>query len=83
MERNDPTAIDPEAPYKLPLDVSAPFGADHLVAVASAHEQSDLLKTLRKPGWTEGGCAGSQGPGAERVNSQVRLGIQGLFTRER
>jgi hypothetical protein len=83
LERKDPSAIDPEAPYKLPLDVTAPFGADHLVAVASAHEQSDLLKTLRSLDGRKETALAAQALKRSGSNSQIRYGIQGLFTRER
>jgi hypothetical protein len=83
LERKDPTAIDPEAPYKLPLDVSAPFGADHLVAVASAREQSDLLATLRKLDGSKGAALAAQALKRSASNAEIRYGIQGLFTRER
>jgi Caspase domain len=83
LERKDPTAIDPEAPYKLPLDVSAPFGADHLVAVASAREQSDLLATLRKLDGKKEAALAAQALKRSASNSQTRYGIQGIFTRER
>jgi hypothetical protein len=83
LERKDPSAIDPEAPYKLPLDVTAPFGADHLVAVASAHEQSDLLTTLRSLDGGKEAALAAQALKRSGSNSQIRYGIQGLFTRER
>jgi hypothetical protein len=82
-ERSDPPAIDPEAPYKLPLDVTAPFGADHIVAVASAHEQSELLATLRRLDGRKEAALAAQALRRSASNTQVRCGIQGIFTTER
>lgn len=82
-ERSDPPAIDPEAPYRLPLDVTAPFGADHIVAVASAQEQSELLATLRRLDGRREVAPAVQELRRSASNSQVRIGIQGIFTTER
>jgi Caspase domain/Domain of unknown function (DUF4384) len=79
----DPTTIAPESPYQLPLNVSAPFGADHVVAVASAHELSELLTTLRKlDGQKEAALAANELM-RSASNPQVRVGMQGIFTTER
>jgi hypothetical protein len=82
-ERHDPSTIDPETPYKLPLDVSAPFGADHVVAVASAHQLSELLTTLRRLDGRKEAALAAQELRRSASNSQLQLGIQGIFTTER
>jgi len=79
-ERNDPPTIDPAAAYKLPLDVSAPFGADHLIAVASAHELSEFLTTLRKLDGQKEAALAAQELTRTASNAQVRVGMQGIFT---
>jgi hypothetical protein len=83
MERADPPTIDPGAPYQLPLDVSAPFGADHLVGVASDHELSELLKTLRKLDGQKEAALAAQELRLSASNPQVRIGMQGVFTMDR
>jgi hypothetical protein len=82
-ERNDPPRIEPEAPYKLPLDVSAPFGADHLVAVASAHELSDLLTPLRKLNGRKEAALAVKELARSFSITQMRVGTQGVFTTDR
>jgi Caspase domain/Domain of unknown function (DUF4384) len=82
-ERNDPPRIDPEAPYKLPLDVSAPFGADHLVAVASANDLSGLLTPLRKLDGRKEPALAAKELARSFSSKQVRVGMQGIFTTDR
>jgi hypothetical protein len=82
-ERDDPPTIDPGAPYKLPLDVSPPFGADHLVAVASAHELSEMLTTLRKLDGQKEAALAAKELTRSASNPQVRVGMQGVFTTDR
>ena len=82
-ERDDPPTIDPGAPYKLPLDVSAPFGADHLIAVASAHELSELLTTLRKLDGQKEAALAAKELTRSASNPQVQVGTQGVFTTDR
>ena len=82
-ERNDPLRIDPEAPYKLPLDVSAPFGADHLVAVASTHDLSELLTPLRKLDGRKEPALAAKELARSFSSKQVRVGMQGIFTTDR
>jgi hypothetical protein len=82
-ERKDSPTIDPEAPYKLPLDVSAPFGADHIVAVASAHELTEFVTTLRKLDGRKEAALAAKELARSASNPQVRLGMQGIFTTER
>jgi hypothetical protein len=82
-ERNDPLRIDPEAPYKLPLDVSAPFGADHLVAIASAHDLSELLTPLRKLDGRKEAALAAKELMRSFSTKQVRVGMQGVFTTDR
>ncbi len=43
----DPLEIPLGRPYTVPLVVDAPYGADHLVAIASAEPLSELHKTLK------------------------------------
>jgi hypothetical protein len=81
-ERKDPPTIDPGTPYKLPLDVSAPFGADHLVAVASANELSELLTTLRKLDGLKEAAVLAKELTRSGSSPQVRVGMQGIFTTE-
>ncbi|MCX7098664.1 MAG: caspase family protein [Methylococcales bacterium] len=46
---NDPLTVSVDSPYKLAdLEVSAPFGADHFVAIASDKPLSTLHETLKK-----------------------------------
>jgi len=79
----DPPTIDPGRPYQLPLDVSAPFGADHLVAVASAHQLSELLATLRKIDGKKEATLAAKVLAQSASNSPVRVGMQGIFTTDR
>ena len=44
----DPLQIPLGQPYTVPLVVDAPYGADHLVAIASAEPLTELHKTLRE-----------------------------------
>ena len=44
----DPVEIPLGQPYGVPLVVDAPYGADHLVAIASAEPLADLHKTLKE-----------------------------------
>ena len=44
----DPLQIPLGQPYTVPLVVDAPYGADHLVAIASAEPLTDLHKILRE-----------------------------------
>jgi hypothetical protein len=76
----DPERVPTGRPVKVEFDVTPPFGADHLIAVASDQslgELAALLKSLDgKP---------SPGPAVEAVLDAIRqgrrqLGIQGLFT---
>jgi hypothetical protein len=78
--RHDPPTIEPGPPYQLPLDVSAPFGADHLVAIASARELSELLATLRKIDGTKEVALATKVLAKSASNSPVRVGMQGIFT---
>jgi hypothetical protein len=82
-ERNDSPTIDPEAPYKLRLDVSAPFGADHIVAVASAQELPEFLTLLRKLDGRKEAAQAAKELARSASNPEVRLGLQGIFTAER
>jgi hypothetical protein len=82
-ERADPPTIDPGSPYQLPLNVSAPFGADHVVAVASAHELSELLATLRKLDGQKEAALAARELTRSASNPQVRVGMQGIFTTDR
>lgn len=45
---NDPLNIPEDKPYKLELEVSEPFGADHFVAIASDKPLSSLHEALKK-----------------------------------
>jgi hypothetical protein len=47
-EVKDPPQIPLGRPYTVPLEVEAPFGADHLVAIASADRLADLHKALQE-----------------------------------
>jgi Caspase domain/Domain of unknown function (DUF4384) len=78
--RRDPPTIKPGSPYLLPLDVSAPIGADHLVAVASAHELSELLATLGKIDGKKEATLAAKVLARSVSNSPVRVGMQGIFT---
>jgi hypothetical protein len=82
-ERNDPPTIALETAYKLPLDISAPFGADHLVAVASAGEPSELLKTLRTLDGQKAAALIARELTRSTSNPQVQVGMQGVFSTER
>jgi hypothetical protein len=82
-DHNDPPKIDPGTPYKLPLDVSAPFGADHLVAVASAHELPELVMTLRKLDGKKEAVLAAKELTRTASNPPVLVGMQGVFTTER
>jgi hypothetical protein len=79
----DPTTITPDSPYQLPLNVSAPFGADHVVAVASAHELSELRTTLRKLDGQKEAALAAKELTRSASNPQVRVGMQGIFTTDR
>lgn len=48
IQYNDPLIIQKDKPYKLELDVSEPFGADHFVAIVSDKPLSSLHETLKK-----------------------------------
>jgi len=45
---NDPLIIPKDKPYKLELEVSEPFGADHFVAIVSDKPLSSLHEVLKK-----------------------------------
>jgi hypothetical protein len=47
-EKNDPLDIKKDNPYKLELDVSEPFGADHFVAIVSDKPLLSLHEMLKK-----------------------------------
>ena len=47
-EVKDPLEIPLGKPYLVPLVVAAPYGADHLVAIASGEALTDLHKALRE-----------------------------------
>ena len=81
-ERADPPTIDPASPYQLPLNVSAPFGADHIVAVASAHELA-AVKTLRKLDGQKEAVLAANELARSASDPQVRVGMQGIFTTDR
>ena len=82
-ERHDASTIDPTAPYQLPLDVSAPFGADHVIAVASAHELAKLATTLRTLDGRKEAALAAKELKQNASNPQVRIGMQGIFTTDR
>jgi hypothetical protein len=65
------------------LNVSAPFGADHVVAVASAHQLSELLTTLRKLDGQKEAARAADELTRSASNTQVRVGMQGIFTTDR
>ncbi len=43
----DPTRIPANAPLSLPLRVTAPYGADHIIAIESPDDPGDLRKDLK------------------------------------
>jgi hypothetical protein len=76
----DPEQIAVDEPVSISLEVTPPFGADHIIAVTSDRRLSDLSGQLN-------GLDGRQEPrrAAEAVLGAIRhgrtqLGIQGLFT---
>jgi uncharacterized caspase-like protein len=76
----DPERVPIGRPVKVEFDVTPPFGADHLVAVASDQSLGELAALLKS---LDGKPA--PGPAVEAVLAAIRqgrrqLGIQGLFT---
>ncbi len=76
----DPERVPPGRPVKVEFDVTPPFGADHLIAVASDQSLGELAALLKS---LDGKPAPR--PAVEVVLEAIRqgrrqLGIQGLFT---
>ena len=76
----DPERVPPGRPVKVEFDGPPPFGADHLIAVASDQSLGELAALLKS---LDGKPAPR--PAVEVVLEAIRqgrrqLGIQGLFT---
>ena len=80
-DAKDSLTIPIDKPYKLELDVSEPFGADHFIAIVSDKPLSELHETLKKLNNTSGSLDGLE----KALNTALKgmsyqVGIQGSFT---
>lgn len=80
-DAKDSLTIPIDKPYKLGLDVSEPFGADHFIAIVSDKPLSELHETLKKLNNTSGSLDGLK----KALNTALKgmsyqVGIQGSFT---
>ena len=79
--RSDPETVDPGRPFSLELEVTPPFGADHIVAISAATSLGSLnAKLLRLDGRRAARRVAELLADAAADADQWWSGIQGLFT---
>ena len=78
----DPDRVATDRPYRLELQVTPPFGADHVVAVSAANPMSGLNAELARLDGTHAAEAVAELllAGAAAGTAGWQSGIQGLFT---
>ena len=77
----DPDAVAIDGPFRLPLEVTPPFGADHLVAVSAASSLASLNADLAAlDGRRAAGAAVERIAEAAASATDWWSGVQGLYT---
>lgn len=77
----DSPTVDAGAPMRLPLEVSGPFGSDHIIALSSDEPFTQLIATLQGLGNTAASLDAARA--IDRALAQrnfFRVGIQGIYT---
>ena len=78
----DPDAVSVDGPFRLPLEVTPPFGADHIVAVSAGSTLASLNVALAElDGRRAAGTAVERLVAAAAGATDWWSGIQGLYTR--
>lgn len=78
----DPDAVSVDGPFRLPLEVTPPFGADHIVAVSAGSTLASLNAALAElDGRRAAGAAVERLVAAAASATDWWSGIQGLYTR--
>jgi hypothetical protein len=77
----DPLQFPPEQPWSMPLEVSAPFGGDHLIALASTTDPSALIAALGAFDGRQAVRPALDALRAEISASNYEIGILPLYTR--
>jgi hypothetical protein len=79
----DPVAIDAARSYELPLQVAMPFGADHLIAIASERPLPELVADLTRLDGRPEARALAGALETRLRGARVQVGVQGIFTAPR
>lgn len=77
----DPAELPVGADYEFRADVKAPFGADHVVAIAGARPLSGLVQRLAELDGKAEPLAALEAARLSLSGMAYQLGIQGIFTR--
>lgn len=81
--QHDAPTIKAQEGYRLPLDVTAPFGADRVIAISSAHPLSDLIAVLESVDGRRNSMTVIDALGRVADQPDVQVGMQAIFTAAR
>ncbi|MEI6984934.1 MAG: DUF4384 domain-containing protein [Rhodospirillaceae bacterium] len=79
-KRRDSLTIAPGVPFRLPLQVTPPFGADHFIAIASANPLSRLHAELKAIDGKPLPANMSELLESHLTGETYQLGMQGVFS---